>query len=120
MKAFSPLFWIASGLFTIHQIVEKWYSIPYVHAYLDDLLAPSIVLGLALFFFQRVFPGDLSYSHSNIFLLIYVIWYSILFEMVFPYFDARHYADPWDVLAYTLGTLIFYRWGNEPKEPIAV
>ena len=114
MRSFSYLFWISSGLFTLHQIVEKWWSIPYVHAYLDDVLAPSIVLGLALFFFQRVFPGDPSYSHPRNFLIIFVIWYSILFEVIFPAIDGRHYADIWDLFAYSLGTWIFHKWGNEP------
>ncbi len=114
MNRFSALFWIASSLFTLHQLIEIWYSIPWVHAYLDDLLAPIIVLGLALYFFQFIFPADPSYQHSVFLLVIFVFWYGVLFELVFPYYDARHYADPWDLLAYATGTLLFYKWGNEP------
>lgn len=116
MRRFSLIFWLASVLFTLHQIIEKWYSIPLVHAYLDDLLAPIIVLGLSLYFFQFIFPADQTYQHRPIHLLIFVFWYSLLFELVFPFLDARHYADPWDVLAYILGSFLFYFFGNEPFE----
>lgn len=114
MKCFSSLFWCSSILFVAHQIIENWISIPYVHAYLDDLLAPPIVLGLALFFFQKIFPADPTYQHSKLLLVLFVFWYSILFEGIFPVLDARHYADYWDVLAYSLGTIVFNFWGNKP------
>ncbi len=116
MNRFPKSFWISSILFTIHQIVEYWYSIPLVHAYLDDLLAPGIVLGLALYFFQFYFPGDPSYQHSRQLLILFVFWYAILFEGIFPAIDSRHFADPWDFLAYAVGTMIFKRWGNKPYQ----
>ncbi len=114
MPRFSKYFWFCSILFTLHQIVEKWYSIPYVHAYLDDLLAPGIVLGLALAFFQNVFPADADYRLPRYFVLLFVIWYSWLFEWYFPSRDSRHYADYLDIIAYFSGACAFWIWGNKP------
>lgn len=92
--------------------MEHWYSLPFLHSYLDDLLAPGIVLGLVLLFFQRVFPADEQFRLPALWGLYFVLWYALFFELIFPLYDARHYADPWDVVAYATGTLAFYRWGN--------
>jgi hypothetical protein len=113
-KAFSKLFWISSILFTLHQLIELRWSIPFIHAYLDDFLAPSIVLGLALSFFQNIFPADPNFKLSTLMVFGFVLWYALLFEWVFPSYDERHFADLWDVLAYFLGGLLFLKWGNEP------
>lgn len=110
------MFWVCSILFTSHQIIEIWWSIPIVHAYLDDILAPSIVLGLALAFFQNLFPADHSFTLPWYLILIFVIWYALFFEVIFPAKDSRHYADILDVFAYLGGAFIFYFWGNKPKK----
>lgn len=107
-------------LFVLHQLIEFKWSIPIVHAYLDDVLAPMIVLGLCLSFFQNVFPGDPNFRLSKFLVLVFVVWYAILFEWVFPSYDARHYADILDVLAYLVGALVFLKWGNEPRAKIRV
>ena len=114
MARFSLLFWISLSLFTIHQIVEHWWSIPWVHAYLDDILAPAIVLGFALFFFQTIFPADPQFTLHWSWILVFVIWYALLFEWYFPSKDARHYADIYDVLAYLSGAVLFFYFGNKP------
>lgn len=114
MNKFSPLFWVSSSLFCAHQIIEIWWSIPYVHAYLDDLLAPSIVLGLCLAFFQNFFPGDPDFKLSLWQVLLFSLWYSLLFEYLFPRFDSRHYSDYVDIIFYFSGALIFFYWGNKP------
>lgn len=111
---FSRLFWISSILFSLHQIVEKWWSIPWVHAYLDDILAPCIVLGLALAFFQNVFPADPDFRIPKYWILIFIIWYALLFEWYFPSIDSRHFSDPYDILAYTVGGILFAWLGNRP------
>lgn len=114
MYRLSRLFWISATLFLVHQIVEKFWSIPYVHAYLDDVLAPPIVLGLALAFFQNIFPADPDFRISWYWVLGFVAWYSFLFEWYFPKMDSRHYSDPLDILAYSAGALLFFYLGNKP------
>lgn len=88
------------------------YPIPWAHAYLDDLLCPGIVLGFALFFQQQFTFRNPGYRFSFGHALFFVGWYSLLFEVLFPIWDQRHFSDPWDVVAYSVGTLFFMRWGN--------
>lgn len=109
---FSPYFWFCLSLFTANQLLERFYKIPILYSYLDDLMAPGIVLGFALFFFQKVFPADPTYRLDAFMLISFLVLYAILFEVVFPYTDPRHTSDYWDILAYGIGTLAFRIWGN--------
>lgn len=114
MKFFSKYFWICLGLFTLNQLVEKaGIHLPFIHSYLDDLLAPGIVLGFALAFQQQLTFRNSSYRFGWGHALVFVVWYSLLFEVVFPSYDPRHHADIWDVVAYSVGTLVFMKWGNQ-------
>ena len=116
MKYFSAYFWICLTIFTLNQLVEKaGIFIPYVHSYLDDTLAPGIVMGFALAFQQQLTFRNKSYVFSIGHIIFFVVWYALLFELVFPYFDPRHYADVMDVVAYALGGMLFYKTGNRPS-----
>ncbi len=113
MRYFSTYFWICLILFTINQFVEKaGIFIPYIHSYLDDTLAPGIVLGFALAFQQQLTFRAKAYIFSIGHILFFVVWYALLFEIVFPYFDPRHHADIMDVFAYSIGGFLFYKLGN--------
>lgn len=113
MRFFSLYFWFSFSLFTINQLVEKaGIVIPYVHSYLDDLLAPGIVLGFALAFQQQFTFRSKTYILAKGHVIFFVFWYALLFEVVFPYFDARHHADPLDVVAYTVGGILYFKLGN--------
>jgi hypothetical protein len=39
---------------------------------------------------------------------------SVFFEAVLPYFSTTAVADPFDVVAYAMGTLAFRYWLNRP------
>lgn len=101
-------------LFTGNQWLEHFYIIPFVHAYLDDLLCPLAVMGLSLAFFQHILLQDGDFVFPWHFLVVFWLFYGLLFEGLLPLYDARHYADPWDLLAYALGSLLFYLYGNRP------
>jgi len=120
IRWFSLYFWFSFLLFSANQLLERFYKIPLLYSYLDDLLAPGIVLGFALFFFQKVFPADPSFVLDTKLLIAFVILYSILFEFVFPWTDARHTADYWDIVAYLVGTIIFRFLGNRPTTEKAI
>ena len=114
MLGFSNYFWITSILFTINQFLERQkVVIAFLHSYLDDFLCPGIVLGLALFIQQQFTFRNLQYRFSKGNMVFFVIWYSVLFELLFPYLDARHHADFWDIAAYTVGTIAFAFLGNK-------
>jgi hypothetical protein len=112
---FSNYFWFSFLLFTANQILERFYKIPWLYSYLDDLLAPGIVLGFSLFFFQKVFPADKEFRLDDKLLISFLVLYSLLFELIFPWTDPRHTADYWDILAYAIGTLAFRFLGNRTQ-----
>lgn len=115
MRFFSPFFWICTLLFTANQGIEKLHiHIPYVHAYLDDLLTAGIVLGFALFVQQQFTYKNKDYTFSVWHSVVFVVWYALLFEVLFPSYDARHHADALDVVAYAIGALGFHYFGNKP------
>ena len=98
-------------LFIVHQIIERGYgySIPIVHAYLDDLLCMPIILGLAMQFIQWIHPLKELYHLDKIAIAISVIFYSILFEIILPMASPSTYTADWiDVLLYSTGALLFY------------
>lgn len=113
-KQFSRFWYVATALFTLNQLLEKiGVHIKYVHAYLDDFLAPTIVMGIALFVQQNWIYKNSKYVFPISYGIFFVIWYSFLFEFLFPMLDSRHHSDPWDILAYSIGTFIYYRLANK-------
>lgn len=107
----SRLFIFSTVLFCANQLLERFVTVPYLHAYLDDLLCPAIVLGAALRFLQWLLAdGDYRFSWGQI--VFFWVWYSLLFEFIFPLNDARHFSDPLDLVAYAVGCLLFWKWGN--------
>lgn len=114
MKYFSSYFWFSLITFTINQLIEKLgVVIPIIHSYLDDLLCPGIVLGFALAFQQQLTFRNKDYTFSKWHAIVFVVWYSFLFELLFPYFDKRHHSDFLDIIAYTIGSFAFMKLGNK-------
>lgn len=115
MYYFSKYFWITLIIFTCNQLLEEaGIFIPWIHSYLDDLLAAGIVLGFTLTFQQQLTFRNKNYIFSAGHAIFFVIWYSLLFEVVLPHYDARHHADILDVAAYTAGSFLFMALGNKP------
>lgn len=113
MFGFSKYFWICSILFTINQVVEYLgLKIYLIHSYLDDLLCPGIVLGFTLFVQQQFTYKSVYYVFKSANIIVFVVWYSLLFELIFPSFDQRHHADIIDILMYMVGSFVFYYKGN--------
>lgn len=79
-----------------------------------DLLAMPVVLSIALFAVRHT---DRSRSHF-VFHWLHIAFaaalYGFLFEWLFPRLSDRHTADPWDLLAYGLGAILFAIFLNHP------
>ena len=113
MLGFSKYFWLTSLTFTLNQFMERaGLVIPIVHSYLDDVLCPGIVLGFALAVQQQLTYRSPGYLLTRGHILFFVGWYGLLFEVLFPLWDSRHHADPWDIVAYAMGALLFQLLGN--------
>jgi len=111
----NPFFILPCILFWINQYLEKIQNIfiPFVHSYLDDLLAMPVVLGLTLQVYQWIHPGKNHFVFTKVQILVAVVYYSLLFEVILPLWSSRYISDPLDVLFYLLGAIWFYIWINE-------
>lgn len=115
MKGLTPFFWLSLIIFTLNQILERFITLPYLHAYLDDVLCPPIVLGAVLAIFQN-FLDTPNYTFHWHYVVFFGLWYTLYFEIIYPSYDLRHYADYWDVLAYAIGCYLFFIFGNKPQK----
>ncbi|MCH7413055.1 magnesium citrate secondary transporter [Belliella sp. R4-6] len=115
MSVFKNIYFIIPCiLFWINQAVERLLGIyiPYVHAYLDDLLAMPVVLGVTLQVFRWIHPSRNLFYFTKVQLLVGWLYFSFLFEVLLPRWSATYTADIWDVLCYAIGTVIFDRLIN--------
>jgi hypothetical protein len=114
MKHFSLFFWFCLIVFTANQYLEHFYTVPYLHAYLDDILCAPIVLGAALGFFQKLLDSP-EYTLPLGYVIFFGFWYALYFEFIYPSYDLRHHQDFYDLLAYALSCYLFFKFGNKPK-----
>ncbi len=114
MFGFSKYFWICSLVFSSNQFLEKMgRGLNITSSYLDDLVCPGIVLGIALFVQQQFTYRNKNFQLPISSFILFVVWYSVLFEYLLPKYDSRHFSDPWDILMYSLGSVLFYFFGNK-------
>jgi hypothetical protein len=102
----------AAGLFLFHQLAERCWSWrhPWIDHYLDDLLALPLLLGL--WQWERRWLHGLPRLNGEEIVLFTLIC-AALFELGFPYWTPAFTADAWDVVAYLLGSFLFW-WYNRP------
>lgn len=110
----NPVFLLAAVLFWITYIAEylKVFTFPVVHNYLDDVLAMPVILTLAVAIQRQWVYRNPEYILSKFQVAFAVFYVSILFEVILPLISIRYTRDYWDILAYTVGSLVFYRFIN--------
>lgn len=117
VKIFPPFWLIAFIIFTINQIVEYFgIYIPYIHSYLDDVLAVPIVLGFTLSIQQQFTYRNLDYTFSVFHVIFFTLGLSWYFEWYLPQVYTYHYQDILDVVAYALGAWFFWQKMNVPSK----
>ena len=116
----NPFFYIPCIVFWINQYLEKVQNIfiPFVHAYLDDLMAIPVVLGISLQVFKWIHPLKDTFIFTKTQVAMGLVYFSFLFEFVLPLWSGDYIADIWDVVCYGVGALIFFNFINVTKEKI--
>lgn len=101
------LFWASLLLLVLHQLTQKvlGISIPILDNHLDPLLSMPIVLHL--FKWERSFWWKYQRELSFFEIISATLIFSVLFEVLFPYWHSGFYGDWWDVLGYWLGALLY-------------
>jgi len=118
----NPLFAFSCLLFWVNQYIERVQGIyiPYVHAYLDDLLAMPVVLGITLQAFRWFHPLKEKFVFSKTHVIIAVVYFSLIFEVILPMKSDTYTRDWWDVLCYAIGAVAFYYWINKEEKSTSI
>jgi hypothetical protein len=96
-------------LFIVNKTLEmNGFFIPFIHAYMDDLICLPIVLNIALFIFRKFIYGSGQYCFPVFFIITAVLMFSLAFEIILPSRSAVYTADAWDILAYSIGGIFFH------------
>lgn len=115
----NPYFIVCCLLFWANQFLERILGIfiPFVHEYLDDLLAMPVVLGISLQVFRWISPLKDGFIFTKTQILIGVAYFAFLFEFLLPMFSPVYTRDFWDVVCYGVGAVFFHRQINtSPKD----
>jgi hypothetical protein len=104
-----PVFLLFCTLFTGNKMLEiNGVFIPFVHAYMDDLICLPVILNIILFLFRKFIYPDDQYCFPLFFILSALLMFSLAFEVLLPLRSDAYTADPWDILAYSLGGIFFH------------
>ena len=110
-----PLFVGAALLYGARQATRYWLHWPLplgLASYLSDLASMPVMLTLALAFHRRIVARTLTFVLPDAWLWWSWLGVSVWFEGLLPFVSARAVADPFDAVAYAVGTLAFRRWLN--------
>ena len=112
----NPLFLVCCILFWFNQAIERsGIVLPFIHAYVDDLLAMPVVLGITLQVMRWLYPGGQLLVFSPVHVLVGWLYFSLLLEGLLPLLSTTYTADLWDILCYGIGSLAFYFWINRAQ-----
>ncbi|SMB99369.1 hypothetical protein SAMN00120144_0157 [Hymenobacter roseosalivarius DSM 11622] len=112
-----PLFLVAVFLYVgylANRYLVHWPMPTLLTSYLGDLAAMPVMLSLALAAQRRFVVRSRAFVLPDTWLIAAWLYVSLWFEGILPYFSARAVADPFDVVAYAVGTGLFRYWLNRP------
>ena len=112
------LFAMCAGLFVLHQVGQKiaGISLPLIDSYLDPLLCMPIILQLIVWE-RKLFHRSNAYILPRSHIFGYFLLVSIVCEWVLPRWNPKLISDPWDVLAYALGTAMYVLVATPYRRP---
>ena len=106
-----PLFLISFLVFCLNELDIGFVKPQFIQSYLNDILAPIIILTLTKLllsiFLNQIYRLSKA-QHSFFFLYI-----SITFEVLLPQISGKFTSDIYDLLAYGIGTVLYYKYINQ-------
>lgn len=101
-------------LVKLNQRLGHWPVPPVVTNYFADLAAMPVMLTLVLAAQRRLGPAFRALTLPDSWLVAAWAYVSLVFEGILPRCGVAHaVADPFDVVAYAIGTYLFRRWLNQ-------
>lgn len=90
-------------------------SIPFIHAYMDDIFCMPFVLTLALWAMRKFILKNENYVLNLRQIVAAIIYCSVLFELILPKLSATYIADIFDIAAYISGGVLFQVFINKAQ-----
>lgn len=113
-----PLFLGLAALYLFSLINRHWHWLPlpaFVNSHLADFLYLPLELTVLLWFMRRIYFRQPRFVLPGAWVLSTFLVSAVWFEGIVPRLPAyAATADPFDVLAYALGGLLYWRWLNRP------
>ena len=107
---------IILAMFLVIRVLEFTNLLhPLAASYADDLICLPLVLGTVLWAHRLLLGRGSAYFLPRTHGLFTFLIFAIYFEAVLPLWQSKAVADPWDVLMYLLGYLIFEIWIQRKK-----
>jgi len=100
-----PLFLLALIVFFFNELNLGFSKPFYVQYYLNDLIAPTVLLTLTNLFLTLIYRDLYIFSKAE--LLFFFLYLSFVFELLLPYLSCSFTADKYDLVAYAIGTILF-------------
>ncbi len=99
---------IFTGL--LHQVTQKVFllKIKWFDNYGDDLLAVPFVAGIVLIIENQLVYKQHQRKHHFLQLAFIFILISLVFEFILPNYSNHYFYDPFDIIYYLIGFLIYY------------
>ena len=95
--------------FVLYHISElSLFSNKIFSSYLDDILCIPIVMSITLVIFRLVIVQDNSFIFPMSYIIIAVIFFSVLFELILPTISIKYTRDVFDIVAYSIGGIVFH------------
>jgi hypothetical protein len=105
----NPFFLLALGLYLVNRFLLPLLNLTqYQVPYLNDVLALPVVLTVALWLQQKLFPRSCRHRLNGGQVIFAVVYVAVFFEGILPALSDRFTRDYWDVGAYVLGGILFY------------
>lgn len=112
IKHFAPVYHILYGilvlLFGIHKLLEylNW-SHWFMRSYLDDLLVLPIILPFTLSLLRLIFRNEKLLLGLPL-IITAIIMFTIVFELILPFYSSEYTRDYFDLLFYSLGGVMYW------------
>lgn len=91
-----------------YKIVEyNFGNVPFLHAYLEDIIALPLLLKSSLLVVQYSNKTWESLVLDNEEIVAITVVFAVYFEAILPHYNANFTADPLDVLCYSLGAWFY-------------
>ena len=108
---FHPFFVLTLLVVILNELVSNDCKSRFIVYYLNDLLAPIVILTFTSLFLSQFLKEIYRLSKKQLF--FFFVYLSFTFEYFLPHIAQEYTRDKFDVVAYGLGTLLYHNLINK-------